>query len=294
MYVRPCTRSLRRFTGKHFYSVSSILAEISSADLYASNTKVNSHKRVSHDGFEPSFYSRSTVSFDSQFTDRQGLGNSKHILQLLKEDSQFEKVILERSQPIQTFIGNQFPLSFMERLSIMCGLSNFNIELVDNPTSTSKSNEVPPNLKILYETDKLRVYGKSLISLTMRLETVFVNELYLSSSLPDLSQDLALFSNTDKIIIEFMKRNQLYSPIIPFKGATTLFDGRVEPEVIEEYRNKFIDATSIGSFYTMVGILVQKFGKEIIMNRLISSKIINGRLGLIQLAVEFYDQKKSQ
>ncbi|KAK6463438.1 hypothetical protein DFJ63DRAFT_334973 [Scheffersomyces coipomensis] len=265
-----------------------MVPEVSSADLYLCNTKANSKARVTYDGMKPSFYSHSSIDFNSQFIDRKGLGNSKHILQVLEEDPDFEEFLNKRTDPIQSFLGDKFPLSLNEKLSIMCGLTNLELDFDNGDETSSRQNNFSTS-KVSYETDTLRVLGRSFISLNVKLQTVYMDERYLSSPSGDLAEELDLFHNSDIVVTEFMKRNLLYKAVLPFKGVSRL--GPRYRMQFGDMREKILDATSVGSFYTMVGLLCKKFKKEDIQEEILMGKIINGNLGLIQLAVELYKDK---
>jgi hypothetical protein len=230
---------------------------------------------------KPGFYQRSATEFDSQLVERQGIGNNR-VLERLQLDKHFPETISSRLQPIERFIGEEYPLSTVEKLSIICGLSNFSIEI---PSSDNK------NQKIYVETDKLRQYGKSTLDLHLNLETVFTNEKYLSSSKYELSHDIELFENSS-MILRFMKNNLMYNSTIPFRGS--MKSGKITNQDVDKItKEKILDATSIGSFYTLIGLLCTKFHKQEIIDNVVVGKILHGPKGLINIATSEFTSRGS-
>lgn len=252
-------------------------ALISTRDLYIFNELLNSSNRITHTGTKPDFYSRSITDFDSNWISRQGL-SSNRILHDSKRDQNFESEISSRLKPIQDFIGPSHPLTTMEKLSIVSGLSNFELE-------TKKYNT---KHRIFIESDKLRLFGKMILQKNLLTETVFADERYLSNSIPELESDLSIFENSD-IIPEFMRKNMMLNSVIPFKSASRL--AKLSPETkdlsydeIGEIGHKISNRTCVGSLHTMIGILFTKFDSTDVLEKVILPKIIHGSRGLINIA----------
>lgn len=265
-------------------------------DLYKSNAQVNSSKRIPYLGPEPSFYLRSSTDFESKYLDSKGLGNNR-ILETLELDKDFELSIQPRTDHIQAFLGDDFPLLLNEKLGILCGLSNFPISIKGKEKNTVTSSETKfnkdcpqksfPHLSTdqEYTTEKLRSLGKVIFDLHLGLGTFFSKEKYLSLPLNDLEHSMNLFRNERLIIPQFMKRNFVYNCILQYRG--TMRSGVIHAsKEYEETRAKLQDVTSIGSFYTMIGILSVKFDRDEVVQKIVYGKIINGPRGLINIATE--------
>lgn len=294
--IRTASKALLSYTTNEagYNLVDSAL--ILSRDLYKENTRIISYKKIPYEGVKPSFYGRAATEFESEYLDRKGLGNTR-ILEILEVDKDFESRIASRTEHIQKFVGDEFPLSLKEKLSILCGLSNFPLILEQrDQTNRYKSDKVPnnscseklfPNLAESeeYTTEKLRCIGKSIYDLHIGLSTIFADEKYLSLPSDSLEQTMNLFNDDRRILPLFMKRNFIYDCILPYQG--TMRCGMIHSsEKHTKRKMKIQDATSIGSFYTMIGLLSVKFNKENVLNKVVYGKIINGRAGLVTLATE--------
>jgi len=270
------TRSLRPFAVQQNirvrqYSEKVDFSVVLTRDLFLSSGKLNSSNKVNYDGMKPGFYQRSATDFESQVVERRGIGNNR-ILERLQLDKHFPQTIASRLQPIERFVGEEYPLSTIEKISIICGLSNFSLEI---PSPNNKH-------KVYVETDKLRQYGKSTLDLHLNLETVFTNEKFLSSSIYELNHDIELFENSS-MILRFMKNNLMYNATIPFKGSMKL--GKITNQEVDKVtKEKILNATSIGSFYTLIGLLCTKFNKQEVIDNVVLGKILHGPNGLINIA----------
>ncbi|CUM51507.1 uncharacterized protein AC631_01891 [Debaryomyces fabryi] len=294
--IRTASKALLSYTsneaGRNFVDSALIL----SRDLYKENTRINSYKKIPYEGLKPSFYRRAASEFESEYLDRKGLGNTR-ILEVLDVDKDFESRIAPRTEHIQQFVGDEFPLSLKEKLSILCGLSNFplifeqrgknNVSKTDKISNNSTGEQLFPNLieGEEYTTEKLRNIGKAIFDLHLGLSTIFADEKYLSLPSDSLEQTMNLFNDDREIIPLFMKRNFIYDCILPYQG--TMRCGMIHSSEMNKKRKvKIQDATSIGSFYTMIGLLSVKFNKEDVLKKVVYGKIINGRTGLVSLATE--------
>lgn len=294
--IRSASKALLSYTsnGAECNVVDSGL--ILSRDLYKENPRINSHKKIPYQGVKPSFYRRAATDFDSEYLDRKGLGNNR-ILEVLDLDKDFESKITPRTEHIQQFVGEEFPFSLNEKLSILCGLSNFTLVveqkaedgayLSDKTSSSFPSQGLFPEVRTgeQYTTEKLRSIGKTIFDLHLGLSTVFTDEKYLSLPSESLEQTMNLFNDERKIIPLFMKRNYIYDCILPYQGTTR--EGLIHStEKYTEKKRKIQDVTSIGSFYTMIGLLSVKFNMEDVLNKVVYGKIINGQSGLVTLVTE--------
>ena len=294
--IRSASKALLSYTnnGAKRNVVDSAL--ILSRDLYNENPQINLHQKIPYHGVKPSFYRRAAKDFDSEYLDRKGLGNNR-ILEVLDLDRDFESKISPRTEHIQQFVGEEFPLSLNEKLSILCGLSNFSLvleqrrkddgSLSDKTLYNFSSQRLFPKVKTgeEYTTEKLRSIGKSVFDLHLGLSTVFADEKFLSLPSEKLELTMNLFNDERKIIPLFMKRNYIYDCILPYQGTTR--GGVIQStEKYTEKKRKIQDVSSIGSFYTMIGLLSVKFDMEEVLDKVIYGKIINGQGGLVTLATE--------
>lgn len=268
---------------------------ILSRDLYKANPQINSYKKIPYQGPKPSFYRRATTDFDSEYLDPKGLGDNR-ILEIFDLDRDFGSKILPRTEHIQQFVGDEFPLLLNERLGILCGLSNFPLMFENGTAHDSTSNDVngtdsPQNLfpglghQNEYTTEKLRSIGRAIFDLHLGLSTVFTNEKYLSLPSESLEQTICLFNNEREMIPLFMKRNFIYDCVLRYRG--TMRGGVIHStEEYDDTKMKIKEVTSIGSFYTMIGLLSVKFNRDEVLTKVVYGKIINGQTGLINLATE--------
>lgn len=246
-------------------------------DLYEESQKFNSTHKIPYNGRKPSFYQRNQTDFNPQYL-RKGVGNLR-MTELMENDQDFADLLLPRTESIQRFLGPTFPLLPREHLSIMCGLSNIELEFPSpKPPFLALKNS------LIIETDKLRNVGQSKIELELSLNTIFISQKYLSTSMAEIDYNIRLFGEYDVIIPEFMRKNLIYGSIFPFRGA--MRDGPVHsPEHYDASREAILRRTSIGSFYTLLGILYVKFERELV-ERFITEKVVNGNLGLVNIAME--------
>lgn len=294
--IRSASKALLSYTnnGAKRNAVDSAL--ILSRDLYKENPQINSHQKIPYQGGRPSFYRRAATDFDSEYLDRKGLGNNR-ILEVLDLDKDFEFKISSRTEHIQQFVGQEFPLSLNEKLSILCGLSNFSLvleqrgkddaSLSDKISSNFSNQGLFPEVRAgeEYTTEKLRSIGKSIFDLHLGLSTLFTDEKYLSLPSESLEQTMDLFNDERKVIPLFMKRNYIYDCILPYQGTTRRGVIHSTEKYVEK-KKKIQDVTSIGSFYTMIGLLSVKFNMEDVLDNVVYGKIINGQGGLVTLATE--------
>ncbi|KAK6453775.1 uncharacterized protein RJT20DRAFT_131205 [Scheffersomyces xylosifermentans] len=265
---------------------------VSVTDLYLGNAKSNSSRRVTYEGMKPSLYTRSVRDFQSNCFERHSIGNTS-ILNALDQDRDFEATISPRTEKIQNFVGIEFPLSLKEKIAIICGLSNFHLDIRQQQTAKTtpeenhleSKNATFPSQTVLIETERLRALGKIILRTHLDIETVFMNERYLSSPTNEIFDSLDFFDNEREIIPEFMKRNLLFTAILPYRGAMK-WGAITEEHLLTETKNTILEQTCIGSLYTLIGLLTMKFNKNEVRDKVLLGKIINGRLGMINLTSE--------
>lgn len=184
--------------------------------------------------------------------------------------------------PVKTDVLNKFlgELAILEEEAnyVLRGWANF--ETIVAPGNTNRSNTF--HGATLVHSDKLRYMGKRMVKLHLDNNTVFIGNRYLSLPLIDIERDLDLFSDDSDLIPRFMRQNNLYQAVIPYKG-TMRMGPFASKENYEKMRTKICDVTSVGSFYTMIGLLHIKYPHADVGN-FIRKKIVEGANGLVSIA----------
>lgn len=175
-----------------------------------------------------------------------------------------KKLLDERIARLQEIVGNTFTILAEEAVSVLCGLSNSRVTLNSSKT--------------VYEGWQFRKLGEGIYKTTKDSLLIFSDVQYLSTPSEDLEDLLRQISDDKTIIPLFMKGALIHDLVVPFTGA-----GRLTEETdIKEINEAIRDATSIGSFYTLLGILVLKYGKERVVEEYLVPQVFNGSSGIIQ------------
>lgn len=192
---------------------------------------------------------------------------------LEKKDKLLEERIRPRVVKLQQFVGDKMPLLTTELVSILCGSSDFSVIIDGNDNKTS-----------VFESQKLRLLGKFTYNMA-RDQLVFGDEQYLSSSLTEVQTSLTALNEDEKIIPLFMRKNLIYSSVIPFMGVMKY--GLIkDTNVITEAKTRISDISAVGTFYTMIGLLVVKYGTKNVEEMLLGPKVINGNSGVLSIVTE--------
>lgn len=192
---------------------------------------------------------------------------------LEKKDKLLEERIRPRVAKLQQFIGDRMLLLTTELVSILCGSSDFSVIIDGNDSKTS-----------VFESQKLRLLGKLTYNMA-RDQLVFGDEQYLSSTLTEVQTSLTALNEDDKIIPLFMRKNLIYNSVIPFMGVMKY--GLIkDTNVITEAKTRISDLSAIGTFYTMIGVLVVKYGTKHVEELLLGPKVINGNSGVLSIVTE--------
>ncbi|EGV66333.1 hypothetical protein CANTEDRAFT_91501 [Yamadazyma tenuis ATCC 10573] len=187
----------------------------------------------------------------------------------------YEDVLSRRTDLVQQVIGQAFPLEPKEAIVILCGLSHAELAKDGTPDSMQK---------VVYDSEKLRQIGKGVYTVTKDTLLVFGDHQYLSTPTPELEYIITQIRDDRSIIPQYMKNCLLYESVIPFTGSMRA--GSLEPEKAKERKAKIQDVSAIGSFFTMIGILTIKFGKEKVVEELLVPKVFNGKSGIIEIITE--------
>lgn len=272
---RPVARSVLDRTScllatgsRHFSNIEGLVL---ARDLYNQNDKAQKEKT--------SFYDKSALEHNRD-RDIYTMGHFQLRLVLEGENKQVERRLNGRTEKLQSIIGKEFVLLPKEAIVILCGLSN---ALIKFP-QVNDSN-------IIHEASKLRDIGMNTYKITKETLLLFGDLQHLSAPWEELVTALKAVNDEKYIIPQFMKANVIYDLVIPFRGATKgvahllQSEPSTTGEIVEltERKQKIRDATSIGSFYTLIGLLVVKYGKEMVVERFLVPRVFNGNNGIIDI-----------
>lgn len=194
-----------------------------------------------------------------------------------------ELCLSERSLIIQQFVGDKFPLLLPESMAILCGSSDFDVWVtsVGNSNNTEKFKN-PTQEIVLVSQWRLRQLGREFFSFNCSVCTIFNDDYYLALSIQELHQALLTVEKSDLLVREFMKRHALTKALVPFRlSPKSKNKGRCEA-----VRNIDDDATIVGSFYTMLGLLVIKFGAARVRDELWLDRIYDSPSGILKIVMD--------
>lgn len=197
----------------------------------------------------------------------------------LANEPAYEERIRERVSVIQGFIGDGFPLLLPEAISVLCGSSDMDVwisKLDGSKGLTSSTND------ILVSQDRLRQVGRDFFDLQCSVLAIFTDEYYLSSSSVEIEQALLIFSERDKLVAKFMGRHSLSVCLVPFRRRRKSKQRVLRLSTMTEDRNR----NAVSSFYTLLGLLVVKFGSQKVVENLWKDKIFDSPTGILKLATE--------
>lgn len=240
---------------------------------------------------KPAFYKRSSIEFSGDRYEKNMYLFS--IIDQLKI-KEFESDIVARSEPILKFLLPEFTLLIEETTCILFGLNNLRFpknKLSLGPQLGDQPQKMYPemNMESDITTDKLRVAGKTFFDFHTKIGTVFMNEKHLALSSLDLEKTIDAFTNAERVIPLFMKHNNMYN-ILSTPSSAKVSSALQSDQTFSQ--KKLLDATSIGSLFTLIGILLLKYKKYEVSDHLINSKLINGPRGLLSIATDDLIQSK--
>lgn len=249
--MRPCSRFFR-----HLPTAETVLTR----DLFLLHPQVNTVDKVSYTGRKPSFYSRIVTDYRSENEMNGNKYRNAYIRETLEHDSHFKKHLESRAARIQNFLGPEFKLSFQDLLCILCGISSMTVDLASEKFTVS--NTVFSNLHV--EHDRLRDMGERFFNLHCISSTVFSDTTHLTASHMELEHSLDCLDDRKLLIIDFMRKNNLYDCLIPYRGATSGLP--IQQKDYETLRDHIKDDTAVASFFTMLGIINVRFGTQRVLN----------------------------
>ncbi|CAX40356.1 conserved hypothetical protein [Candida dubliniensis CD36] len=231
---------------------------LSSNDLYISRIRAIASKReddlkLHSSTFEPiPTFLRSRVKRDL-------VGRINLREKMNEEDKRYLK---QKMSSLQSYLKLDFNTD--ELICIAYGSTNMELKLKNS----------------IMETDTLRELGKSRFKLSLLKNTIFIDDRYLTATPLELSSDLDVFNNED-ILYEFLKVNQLHRHSL--LNRELLINIQLPRKEYVMKRHMLWRQAAIGSFYTMLGIVMVKYHNGKILDKLITDKIINGKRGVIKI-----------
>lgn len=286
---RLLNRSFGVFSVRTLYTAESVL----SRDLFLQNSNP-----------KPSYYPRSTTDF---VLEREGAQHNVNVVENL-HDPEFQTLLHPRTNHIQSFIGDRFPLLFEELTCTVCGLANMtflparntettasasNSDITEslNPPLNSPSkplDHVSPFARVLVQQDTLREVGKRYFVMQAQASTTFADTSHLATHHRELELSLMVLNNSDGLVCDFMKLNSLYDVVIPYRGVHSA--GSVPFDQAKEFRAIIRDQTCVGSFYTLLGLLLSKFGSELVREHFWNTRVLDPNTGIIKIATDNYSE----
>lgn len=221
------------------------------------------------------FYPTSSTDFNSIYLDGNGAGRNSYLEEHMERNPQLKALLEGRTQHFKRFLGDAFKLPFEDLLPVVCGLANMKIKQASSPTgSVFDQGFIHQNV--------LREIAKRLFLTSLNNGTVFTDLSYLSMSQSELEHNLAYFRNHDRLIIEFMKRQLLYSCLIPYRGIQDY--GKLLATEANLLRTEIKNETAVGSFHSLLGILVLRFGSTAVTTKFLYDKVLGGPNGIYSIA----------
>lgn len=269
---------------RHLASAESILAR----DLFIFNPQVNSLGKIPHVGRKPSFYPRTVTEYLADTAEVVTFGRNNSILETLAHDKDFHQHLQSRTERIQNFLGSSMTLEFQDLLCILCGFLEATIKRAEEQLPKMDSDkgfsQHPFFSTLLVEHDRLRDMGEKFYNLHSICSTVFADLQHLSTSQAELEQSLHCLDDRREIITEFMKNNDLYNCIIPYRGPTA---GTVIPQDrYEQLKEQIKDDTCVASFFTLLGITGSRFGARRVLEELWHPRIMGSDTGILKLVTD--------
>lgn len=231
----------------------------------------------------------------------------------LRKSKEYPDEVKSRIEHLRRFLPIQFVLLKEECLAVLCGHSDVEVNLhamerdrigtggseeIEQPTEPrgqhpfSKSGEpLPFSALSLFSSQRAQILGAGIVDAYLALSTLFADEAYLSVPAEDLEPVHNIFN--DRLLIpQFMRRNQIYDCLIPFRGSRRACNADAGTN-IREIQGRIRDETAVASFHTLVGLLSIKYGQRKVAESLILPIVVNGPRGLIRLATEKATRKTS-
>lgn len=249
--------------------------------LYTAESVLSRDLFLQDSNHKPSLYPRSVTEFDSEFS---GVQYNLNVIESL-DDPEFRELLQARTSHLQSFLGKEFSLLFEELACTICGLANMTVE--KSPLQVNPESPKSPFSRIFIQQDTLRQVGKSFFIMQTQASTTFADAGHLTTHHRELELSLMIVDDIDGLVCDFMKRNSLYEVVIPFRGAQSA--GSIPAEQAKEFRAMIRDQTCVGSFYTLLGLLVSKFGASVVRDGFWNSRVLDPNTGIVKIATDHYN-----
>lgn len=256
---------------------------VSNRDLFLANAKVNAHTKVTYDGPTPSLYSRSVLECPLPYLESNNPKTYQTVTELLRLDPLYKKHLESRGQKFQDFVAPVTSFLFDELLLVLCGLSNMHLRV---PSAGSDENFATKFVSVPHEL--FRLLGKRYFRLNCMLSSTFEGMRHLTASAAELEHSLEMFNEDELLARDFMRANGLLRAVIPYRGAQRL--GPFLTPVAWAIRKKVSSETAVGSFFTILGLLLQKL-EPAPMQEFWDTAIFHSRSGILSLARRRFNKK---
>lgn len=203
-----------------------------------------------------------------------------HMWERLLSNPRFEVRLQERVSPIRRFLGDDFPLLLPELVAILCGYSHLDVWI--SALANGESEKKNPQTNIFIPQERLRQIGQSFFDLNCSVSLVFTDQYYLALSQHELEITLQQYLNKDHLVKTFMARHSLNKGLIPFRRKPKI----KSPGRRSQIKTSDFELNCIGSFYTMLGILVVKFGHKKVREDLWQDKIYGSPSGILKIVMD--------
>lgn len=189
----------------------------------------------------------------------------------LANEARYEVGLRERAHVIQKFVGDRFPLLLPEAVSILTGYSDMDVWVA----------AAGERKHMCVSQERLRQVGRRFFDLNCGVSAIFSGEYFLAMSPAELEQALMIFAEKDVLVARFMECHSLTTCLIPFRRKRKFCRrDRVQATTADN------DANAVGSFYTMLGLLVVKFGAQRVADDFWADKVFGSLSGILKIATE--------
>lgn len=195
----------------------------------------------------------------------------------LHVDPSLRKSLEPRTSVIQQFVGDRFPLDFHQCLAILCGPSSGEIKFTKQRPD---GNILEPEETRMGQ-DRVRKLGQAFFDYQCLHLAIYSDLLYLHTPDSMLRRTQRLLANSTSLVLEFMSLNALDLAVIPYKGLRRNYT----PKQALFHRQKIRQQSTEASFYTLLGVLIVKFGSQTIRDEFWDSKVFGSGTGLLKIAL---------
>lgn len=156
-----------------------------------------------------------------------------------------------------------YELTKQQLMAVVCGGGNMHV----------------PIGKLAVQQDVLRGVGRAFYTLKISTSTVFTGINHLSPSHEEL-QHLLSAVDDQLLVCDYMRLNLLYNHVLPYRGGQSA--GKKTKDAAGELREGIMRRSVIGSFHTMLGIVVYRYGHEA-ATEFFHNRVLEGPQGMMKL-----------